>query len=256
MQGLTGVAGQSFFNTTYNSWFDWNVDRWFPRYPDPRYGFLHREKFAGATVAASFPFGNNTTGSGNAIDGAPATDQMGALILECTNTGETANIRTSLTQYLTGGMDLYMEAIMKIPTLSDASDTINVLMGMNDNAAFETSGLPTDGIFASFKSTINGAKMIMNTSSNSTRTATNSAGANIVANTWFRTSIYVNAGTSAQFFLNGTSQGTVSTNLPTGAGRYSGFQIKLDKSGAGAAPRQVYIDHVLIYGYYSAAKCG
>ena len=55
MQGLTGVAGQAFFNTTYNSWFDWIVDRWYPRYPDPRYGFMHQEKFMGATVAASYP---------------------------------------------------------------------------------------------------------------------------------------------------------------------------------------------------------
>jgi len=255
MQGLTGVAGQAFFNTTYNSWFDWIVDRWYPRYPDPRYGFMHQEKFMGATVAASYPFGNNTTGTGNAHNMTGSAGRYGELVLECTAASQTANIRTNLAQYLVGSTDLYMEAILRVPTLATVGDDFSFGMGLNDKPSYDANTLCTDGVWATINRSINGQKVIMNTSSNSTRTATNSSGASISAATDFRLSIYINAGNSAQYFLNGVSQGTVSTNLPTGAGRYTGFQIKLDKTAGGAAS-QLIISHVLVYGYYSAAISG
>ncbi len=255
MNALTGAAGQMFFNTTYNSYFYWSVNRWMPIKPDPRYGYMQDEDWLGATVAASFPYGNNTTGSGNAINATPTALGYGELILECTAASTTANIRTSLTDVLLGGADHYFEAIVRVPTLATALEDFSIGFGWNDNAAYEANTLCVDGIWATLDRSINGAKIVMNSSANSVRTATNATNATILAATTFRIGIYVNGTTSATFYVNGVSQGTVSSNLPTGAGRYTGFQIKLDKT-AGSLASQVVIDHVMQYGYFTTARAG
>lgn len=253
MNATSGGNGYSFFNTTYNSWFDWVADRWWPRKPDPRYGYMEDDDWVGATVASKFPYANNTTGSGNAINVTPTNTSYGELVLECTTAGQTANIRTVTANVLVGGADHYMEAIIRVPILATAGEDFSIGWGLNDNAAYDAATLCTDGVWGTLNRGINGANIIMNTSSNSSRTATNATTTAFTAATNVRVGIYINAGASATFYVNGVSQGSVATNLPTGAGRYTGFQIKLDKH-AGTSASQVVIDHVIQYGYFTTRR--
>ena len=253
MNALTGGPGFMFFNTTYQSWFDWVVDRWWPRKPDPRYGYMEDDEWLGATVASKLPWGNNTTGSGNAINTAPLSNSAGEIILECTAAGQTANIRNVLANILVGGADHYMEAIIRVPTLATALEDFSIGWGLQDNAAYDANTLCTDGVWGTLNRAINGTKMVMNTASNSSRTATNSTVTDFTAATNVRVGIYINAAASATFYVNGVSQGSVVSNLPSGAGRYTGFQIKLDKH-AGSVASQVVIEHVILYGYFTTRR--
>lgn len=253
MNATTGTNGQFFYNTTYNSYFKWVNDAWDPEKPDPRYGYMEDDEFMGATVASKMPWGNNTTGTGNAINVTPANTSYGELILECTAAGQTANFRDVLANVLLGGADHYCEFLLRVPTLATVAEDFSVGWGWQDNAAYDANTLCTDGVWGTLNRAINGTNIVMNSASNSSRTATNASATAISAGVTFRARIAVYGTTSAEFFINGVSQGTVSSNLPTGAGRYTGFQLKLDKhNGTGAS--QVVIDHVRRWGYFTTRR--
>jgi len=84
------------------------------------------------------------------------------------------------------------------------------------------------------------------TSSNSSATVTNT-GTAIASNTWYRLRAVVNSGaTSVEFFINGTSVGTIGSNIPTGAGRQCGPILQLlgdiGTGGAAAGNMRVHFD--------------
>lgn len=128
-----------------------------------------------------------------------------------------------------------------IPTISDETQSFQVIAGFGDSAA----GLPpTDGAYISVGAGTVGFQA--NTSSNSTRTYRGSLLAT-VANTDYVVRIRVSniAGTlSASYFVNGTQLVTdIKTNIPRGAGRDLGIEFGIVKF-AGITARTVELDWI------------
>lgn len=247
MNSTTGVQGQLFFNTTYNAYFTWSFDRWWPfGNPDPRYGFLIYDEFNGADRIQSLDWGNaGAATSGNLLN-------TGVVNISQSAASGITDMRTELDSIQLGTMDLYLETLISIPTLATAGDDGSLTIGMSDNASFSAHSTCTDGVFFVLDRSVNGANWIINTSSNGTATNTNTATA-VVAGTWYRLGIYVSASTQAQFYVNGVSQGTIASNLPTGASRQTGFHYASNKT-VGAAALNILADYFCCYGFYNGQR--
>ena len=127
--------------------------------------------------------------------------------------------------------------VMKLTTLSDGTNTYTVRMGWGDVFAGES----VDFVGFRYSHGVNGGEWQAVTRSNSTETATDT---NVAADTnWHTYEADINAGaTSVQFWIDGTSVGTNSTNVPTGTGReVTMIPLNLIKS-AGTTARTVQLD--------------
>ncbi len=140
------------------------------------------------------------------------------------------------------------EAMVRIPVLSNGTEIYNYRSGFHDN----NSGDSTDGCYFRYTSSQASGQWQGVCRSNSTESST--SGVTVAANTWYRLTIIINpAGTEARFYVNGTQIGsTVTTNIPTGAGRMTGFGSALNKS-AGTTSRGVDLDYMEVIAYKNVA---
>lgn len=248
MNSVSGFSGQLFFNTTYNAWFQWITDRWRPfGPPDPRYGFYTFDDFMGADRIQSIDLANGA---------APAAGNLlnPGVINITQSTGTAANyaaLQGNTVQF--GTMDLFWEALVSIPTLATASDDGCLSAGYSDKFTFDANGACTDGVWFTLNRSVNAAKWIINTSSNGTATNINT-NSTVTAGTWYRIGIAVSGSTSAVFSVNGAPQGTISTNLPTGAGRQTGLTFKTDKTASTGAALTLSIDYSEAYGFFNGQR--
>ncbi len=155
-----------------------------------------------------------------------------------TNAG-TAGVQcnTGINILLGNGEARYI-GIHRVPTLSDGTETFTIRLGILD-AIFAD---PTDGCFFRYTHSVNGGKWECVTRSNNTETAVDS-GNTVPANTFQRFNITVNAaGTSVLFEINDVTVATITTNIPTGAGRQTGWGHGILKS-AGTTSRGIDCDY-------------
>ncbi len=176
------------------------------------------------------------------------------------NTGTTATGRHALTTpntstTLGGGVWTY-ETMVQVPTLSTSVERYQLLAGFIDN---NSAANQTDGIYflydeggASTGSAVSANWQIV-TSSNSTRTFTTTSTA-VVANTWYKLKIVVNAGASSvEYFINDVSAGTITTNIPNGTSRQLGWGFLQNKS-IGTTSRTVNFDAMLVEGRLTTSR--
>ncbi len=139
--------------------------------------------------------------------------------------------------FLFGAGAYTIEADIYITTLSDVTNTYAIRFGFGD----VTSGDFVDGAHFEYSDAGSTPNWYKCTASNSTRTKTDTTVA-AVAGAWTRLKVVVNAaGTSVEYFINGTSVGVVTTNIPTGTGRETGGLLSIVKS-AGTTARTVNTD--------------
>lgn len=122
-------------------------------------------------------------------------------------------------------------------------------LGWMDSVAVQTS--PTDGVF--FKSIANGTAItiigmcVSNAVSGSTPAYT------LTANTWYRGEIEINdAGTLVTFTIYSEAgaqlwQQTLAANIPTGAGRQTGFAVMAGETSTDAAAVIVQLDYLSMF---------
>ena len=161
-------------------------------------------------------------------------------------TGTTTTGRASLTINpasnnciaITGG-PIIVEGAVRVEDLSNGTETYKIYFGLGDVTG---AGDMIDGVYFSYSSADIAGDWQGNVSGTSTRTTldTNTA---VAADTWYRLRIEINsAGTSAEFFINGTSKGTIAdANLPTST-ELTSLIFKIEKS-AGSTERIAYIDY-------------
>lgn len=244
--------GQSWFNTSYNSWFDWTNGRWMPRVPDPRYGFLLYEEFAGTDRIGQLDW---ATGAGTISYTGATFSSQGVVQVRNGSSGTIANLRSGTTNYQLGAIDLYTEWGVIIPTLATGNtgtlDDYSAAVGLNDNGAYDPHSACTDGAYISLDRSVNNFKWICNTTNNTTNTATSTTGATVVAGQMYRLGIFASTThANVQFSVNGASIAVNTTNIPTGSGRTTGLQMRVDKTwGTGNSDLQV--DYVLVWGFYT-----
>jgi hypothetical protein len=107
-----------------------------------------------------------------------------------------------------------------------------------------TVGTPTDAVRFYYTDTA-GPEWQCETRSNGTSTIT-AVGSSIVAGQWYVHDIVVNAaGTSVEFYLDGTLVATHTTDIPTGLARMVGIHTGINKT-LGTTARNLDVDYILL----------
>lgn len=203
-------------------------------------GFFRDDFTGNSTSAGEYSWSNQTSGTGAAV--ANQGGQANHPGIRRYSTGTTAagyaGLNNRLTFIFPNGSDNW-EGIIYL----SANTGIILRIGMAD---FSTSADCTDGYYFEFNPATS-ANWLMCCAAGGTRTKTASSSA-VAASTWYRLKVVVNAGnTSAEFFVNGTSIGTVSTNLPSNTTGLAGI-IQND----GVSTTNVDLDIDLIYWFNRA----
>jgi len=195
-----------------------------------------------AGTASSFAFG--------APDAAGRPGQA-VLTAGTTITGRAA-LNGGTASIILGGGVFTFETYVNLSNLSDGTVTYVTRIGLGDS---NTATEHTDGVFFRYTHT-ESANWVLVCKNNNTETTANSSTA-VAAATWVKLSFTVNAaGTSVTFYINGTSVGTITTNIPTGAGRGCGFAWGIFKSAGsgGGSQRTLTIDYYEANYYLTSAR--
>lgn len=182
---------------------------------------------------------NNSVGTTTTSAG----EQDAPGILTCsTAAGATARaglITNTATAIRLGTQETLVELRIRIPTLSDATNTFTVRGGLMSDIG----GDAPNGVFWRYTHGTNSGNWQGVARTNNVETATNFSTAPVTSG-WQRLTIVVNAaGTSAEFFINGTSVGTVASNIPTAASRETAVGFSIIKS-VGTTARTLLLDYV------------
>ena len=133
------------------------------------------------------------------------------------------------------------KARVRFEDLSDGTDAYTFRGGLLDN----NSGEAVDGAFFRYTHSVAGGNLQAVTRSNNTETAVDT-GVTVAINTTYKLEVDVNsAGTSAEFRINGSSVATITTNIPTGSGRETGFGLLLLRSAGTAALFAMWWDYIM-----------
>jgi hypothetical protein len=156
------------------------------------------------------------------------------------STGTTATGRGILhlgtTALAAGGAKIVVETALSLSNVSNGTESYSLRVGLGDNIA---AGDHTDGVYFEHNSTA--ANWQIKTANNSSRTTTDSGVA--VSTNWTKLRFEIaEDGTSVEFFINGTSVGSITTDIPTAATRLSAPNIRIEKS-LGTTARLVHLDY-------------
>jgi hypothetical protein len=138
-----------------------------------------------------------------------------------------------------GGGSQTIEWRIRISNLSGTPE-FNIKLGLQDSSAI---GDASNCICIGYSSTINSGNWRGTTRNASTSTFVNSSIA-VAANTWYKLQIRINAaGTNVEFFIDGVSIGSSTTNIPTGNAMR--LMASIEKQGTSSATsRSMDIDYV------------
>jgi len=126
--------------------------------------------------------------------------------------------------------------IIKLPALSTGGATYKLFIGLGDTTGSVAITDQVNGVYFTYTHSESSGNWVYNTASASTRTQTSSGVA--ASTSWVKLQASINAaGTSVTFFINGSSVGTVTTNIPTAA-----ITPLAQLQGATSNPK-VYIDY-------------
>lgn len=140
-----------------------------------------------------------------------------------------------------GGGPWIFETLINVGTLSTAADEYVIVAGFIDGRANDAI---SDGVYWEYDRT-NSVNWIGVTESGGTRTEIDSSVAvSTGTSAWVKLRFEVNAaGTSIEFFLNGTSVGTSTTNITSNGMQYF---IRAMKSASSGAQNILYIDYIYV----------
>ena len=204
-------------------------------------------------------FGTNnlrsySTGTAAALTYGTATAaHPGVITLETgTDTTGTAWLRDSGTVngVVLGGGETTIAWHLRTPAgLSDGTDTYTLYAGLGNGAS--SGAEPTDGVYFLYTHGTNSGNWVGKTANSSTRTSVNSNLA-VVAPAWVTLQATVNAAASSvEFFVNGVSIGTSSTNIPTSP--VLGPVVGITKS-AGISGKNFLVDWVKLNVTFTTAR--
>lgn len=255
MLALTGTDGQIVYNTSYGQHFRWSIDRWTPFGTIPiRKGYLLEDDFIGTNAAAPMGQLSWSVGGNAATLNNSAADHPGVAGLNTAagSTRSALHLRSD-SMYFDANADHFQEWIIKTPSaLSDATDEYSVAFGFHDVTTYSATGQAVDGAYFIYDRATHGTTWQAKTAANSVTTTTDTA-ITFSANTWVRLGILVKGVTSVEFFINGVSVATITTNIPSGASRPTGPNAVMNRS-AGTASRNCGIDVFRQWGFFTTAR--
>lgn len=182
-----------------------------------------------------------TGGTGASVAAVSASASLGAnrIGLVSFSTGSTttgrAGMSTSSVQLLSNGT-VRLACSFRVPTLSDASNTFTIALQLAESS---TSPSANNRVGFRYSHGLNSGKWLAECDSAGS-TSTLDSGVTVAVDTWYELELVVNGGgTSVEFFVNGSSVGTIATNIPTATAL--GILHGIFKS-AGTTARLVYAD--------------
>jgi len=157
-----------------------------------------------------------------------------------TTTGRAAIGSATIEQVTLGSGIVKFCAVVKVPTLSDGTNTFLVQAGLHDNLA----GAPVDGLYFEYTHSVNAGDWTTYVYNNSGTTGGFDTNVAVATGNWYRLEIEINAAaTQAIFSINGTVVQTFTGTIPNGAARLMGFMVQIRKT-AGTTNRSVYADYI------------
>lgn len=251
MTGTTGTDGQFFWDTSHKAIWGWNTDRWDLIWVDPRNGFILFDEFIGSDRIGMLDWNASgiTITAGNLLNSGIYTCSQSAASGVNFMYSQVNNIQL-------GTGDFFYEALVNIPTLSDGTNNAVFSVGFSDGTSFDSAGKATDGCYFTLDRNIDTTHWNTNTVNNgSITTKTGATSASVpAAGTFYRMRIEVLAGSTVTFYINGTAiTAAHTTNIPTGAGRQTGYGMAVHKTlGAGALTMQM--DYIKVAGLYNGQR--
>lgn len=223
---------------------------------DPKNGFAISDDFIilGGGVGP-WPWDTNTSGTGAAVT-SPQGEANAPGIMRfdagTTTTGQAAatygntNATTAHRPVVVGGGEIVMEARVRVSAAANGTDQYFARIGLVD----ELSGAPGDGIyFGTVAST--GVWQYTCRAIAASATFTNDAGAAAISTSWTHIKLVINAaGTSVEFFVDGASKATITTDIPL-VGMTLGVGIQ---KSAGTASRSLDIDFIKLKQTFTAPR--
>lgn len=216
--------------------------------PSPTRAVLFWTDFLAENANVSGLLTSNSGGGVVAVTGEAAHPG----IVEVTSSGASswAFMGSGASAILFGSGEWSCRAIVRIPTLSDGTNTFEVFVGFIDPAS--GSGI-TDGAYVYYSHGTNSGRWEYRTVSNSVQSTADS-GVTVAANTWYYVEVEVGAdGTQATFRINGAAQQSIASNVPSGSGRNTGFGV-YKRQSAGSSFRGIQVDALLVEASYTAAR--
>lgn len=247
----TGVAGAMYFNSATGTFRCYEVDHWRDCLENARSSYHRIFELGSANLAGMGElngYGQGTgagIGSSNGETGHPGIAQL--------NSGSTATGYAYIgspgdNEILLGNNDYWRyETDIRLPStsaLSTSAQRYTLRLGFEEQSTVNDGA---DGCFFRYADDINSGKWQGICESNSDGVSTNQTtcdtGVSVALSTWYRMTVVVNAaGTSTDFRINGVSKCTVTTNIPTGAGRVTGRGDSILKR-VGTTDRDLDIDY-------------
>ena len=185
--------------------------------------------------------------SGSVTGGAGETGAIGILVAS-TGTG----INTYRHHYMGGNNQFNLgrgrtiiEWRIRLPNLSDATDTYTAYIGLYDHQT-----TPVDGAWFEYTHGVNSGNYVCKVANNSSTTTT--ASTSVAATTsWMTFTIDSNAGaTNVKFYIDGVLVGTeTGANIP-GTARASNICYGIAKTAGTTNARSIYADYVDVYVKY------
>jgi hypothetical protein len=220
-----------------------------------RYGFF--EDFFQTVGTATNPGNNSTyfvgfvTGTGTAVQPADAVaNHAGIISIECgtTSTGaailmsQLNNVNSVVGPFILGNGTIRWGWLVFTPAaLSDASQDYRLSVGL---AFLGSSADASDGVYFRYNDGVNSGKWQAVAALASAET-TLDTGVTVAVDTWYWLECVVNpAGSSAEFFVDGVSAGSIASNLPT---RTLGMTMGIRKT-LGTTERFFRADIAYLYG--------
>lgn len=121
------------------------------------------------------------------------------------------------TNFILGGGVISMNWVMKILTLSNSTNRYVLSFGFGDSMVYGGS-IPTNGVYFNYSDNVNSGNWQVVTANASTYTTTNTSIAATISG-FHNFGMNINAAASSvTFTIDGTSVGTISTNIPTSTG--------------------------------------
>ncbi|MFA6567732.1 MAG: hypothetical protein WCS96_05925 [Victivallales bacterium] len=212
---------------------------------DPRtFSYFFDDFETATTTGIVWTAGNTGTTIGNqTVATVTPTDNAQGVLTFSTRTAANggSSLYRSQTGLILGKGEFTFETRVKVNALSTAAQEFAFAAGLHDSP-LNTAKNAVDGVYFIYDRLVSGTNWQCVTSNNSTRTTTNS-GVLVTAGDWVRLEAVVNAdGTSVTYYIDDMSVATITTNIPTAAGRVTGSRILLLKS-AGTQAKTVSVDY-------------
>lgn len=210
---------------------------------DTGYSYIREEWCGNGALSWSYSTANGGT---SATLGTPTPTAhpcvLDLQVVTNTNARSGVFLRTSSStgSYSIGGGVVTMEFNVAFPTLSNGTDTYSANVGLCDTEGGECA----NGVYFRYDQTAD-THWIASTGKAGVNTHTATT-ATVTAGQYDALKIIINAaGTSADFYVNGTNLATIATNLPNGPwGSVCGGNII---KSAGTATRDMYADYFILH---------